>query len=383
MFCSRRRVRVGTLAAATSAAALTAGFAVAAPATGAPSGPSGPSRVAAAGATAPAAPARGQLTVAPSATIASTSGQVTARGKVTSATTRTVQLQQLIGRSSWRPVTSTRTVRGSYSLRLPTATPGKQRFRVVAVKAGAQPQLVSSAFDVSVGRGNPTSVAYLTNPPSRWNPCSSITYRVNLAGAPAGAARDVDAAVAQVAAATGLRFVKAGATTVVPGSAGRDVLDAYPAGTDLVIAYAKPGQSKYLAKASDVLAMGGAFYRPQVSNAGGRTWHEIIQGYVVLDRTQKLPGGFGTGNRYGMLGTWGQVLMHELGHVVGLDHPRGPSASQIMSANTTTKPAVWGAGDLVGLHRLGAASGCFGSAPKSAGAGITATTHVHHARAAH
>ena len=46
-------------------------------------------------------------------------------------------------------------------------------------------------------------------------------------------------------------------------------------------------------------------------------------------------------------------------HVVGLDHPKRSDPAQIMFASTTTKEAVWGAGDLVGLRALGASSGCF------------------------
>lgn len=234
----------------------------------------------------------------------------------------------------------------------------------------------SGAVAAAVGRGNPKSVGYLTTPPSKWDPCTTIRYRVNLAGAPKGAAADVDTAIARIAAASGLRFQKVGTTSVVPGTKGKDVLDDYPSGTQLVIAFARPNdptkarRSAYLTGSADTVGVGGAFYDLDTARAGKRSWHRIVQGYVVLDRTKSIPSGFGAGNTTGLIGTWGQVLMHELGHVVGLDHPKISDPTQIMYPATTRKPAVWGAGDLVGLSTVGKSSGCF----SSAGGAMTALT---------
>jgi predicted Zn-dependent protease len=50
------------------------------------------------------------------------------------------------------------------------------------------------------------------------------------------------------------------------------------------------------------------------------------------------------------------VLMHELGHVIGLDHVS--DQSQIMYQTVTTKQSVFGAGDLAGLQLLGRPAGC-------------------------
>ncbi|WP_226344097.1 hypothetical protein [Agilicoccus flavus] len=296
-----------------------------------------------------------RVTAVPSSVVAAIGSSVAARGSVAGGGTHPVRLQRKAV-NGWATVATSSTRNGRYVLRVPTRSAGTQTLRVLA---GATGSAVSRPFSVGVGAGNPRSVAYLTRPAPRWDPCRPITYRVNLARAPRGAAADVDRSIAKVSAATGLRFVKAGSTTVVPGSAGRDILDEYPRGTDLVVAYSRPGASGYLPRGSRTLGVGGAFFEQGTTAVRGREWHRILQGYLVVDGTQGLPGGFGPGNVSGYQGTWGQVLMHELGHVVGLDHPGVRDPRQIMHVETTRKPAVWGAGDLVGLRALGSASGCF------------------------
>lgn len=326
------------------------------------------------------------VSAAPTASVARTGSVVKVSGTLSGLRPGSkVALQRLDGRR-WRTVSTVATSRskssaGRYVVRVPTTESGRWFYRVSSAASASQRVGVSRVFTLAVGRGDPASVAYLTDPPARWNPCATIRYRVNLEGAPKGAAADVDGAIARIAAGSGLRFTKVGTTTVVPGAQGRDVLDDYPARTDLVIAFARPGdprrskRSAYLPKDSDIVAVGGAFYQLDTVRASGRAWHRIAQGYVVIDRTKKLPSGFGSGHRTGLLGTWGQVLMHELGHAVGLDHPRRSDPTQIMYPATTTKPAVWGAGDLTGLRTVGAASGCLsGGSTATAGSQKAADT---------
>ena len=53
----------------------------------------------------------------------------------------------------------------------------------------------------------------------------------------------------------------------------------------------------------------------------------------------------------------GPVLLHELGHAVGLAHVG--DATQVMNATATSSgPTSYGAGDLTGLWQVGAAQGC-------------------------
>ncbi|MGZ6889156.1 MAG: hypothetical protein ACXVGM_03940 [Oryzihumus sp.] len=44
----------------------------------------------------------------------------------------------------------------------------------------------------------------------------------------------------------------------------------------------------------------------------------------------------------GLIGARGQLLLHELGHAVGLDHPRVADTSEVMFPVLTHKVASWG-----------------------------------------
>lgn len=306
------------------------------------------------------------VTAAPSASVAVTDTRVLVRGSA-SGGAREVRLERLVGRT-WRTIdTAVASADGSFALTLHTGTPGVSRYRVHAPASGTDGAGTSRAFTVGVGDGDPRAVSYLTTPAVRWDPCTPIGYRVNLSGAPDGALDDVRRAVSQVSVATGVNFRYLGTTTVVPGSTSTDVPDAYPADTRLVVAYTTPAKSKYFGRGTDLLGVGGVFYDLTPVKVGRSSWHRALQGYVVLDSGRDLPGGFGAGSPEGLLGTWGQVLLHELGHSVGLDHPPTADKAQIMYPETTYKQARWGAGDLVGLRRLGAASGCFPAAKDAQG----------------
>lgn len=169
---------------------------------------------------------------------------------------------------------------------------------------------------------------------ARWNPCEEIIYRVNLARAPRGSLTEIKTAVALIARATGLTFTYAGTTTVVPGRTPGD----YPSDTQLIIAWAPD---------ADVAGVGGATYLPGRTESGDDALI-IDRGMVVLDATSSEAGG----------ATTGRLLLHELGHAVGLAHPLIDDPNEIMYPLLTAGAAAWGAGDLAGLHAVGASGGC-------------------------
>lgn len=316
---------------------------------------------------APAAPARSALPAKtartstlealPSAHVARTGARVLVSGALPQA--RAVELQELDGQA-WRTVAGGESAGGRYALRVPTDEPGIRTYRVVAPASAAGAGVVSAKFPVAVGAGTPAAFSYLTAPPVRWNPCGEpISYRVNVGTGPATALADTKRAVAEIEKATGLRFAYRGTTKAVPGATSTTSVADYHADTDLVVAFSAPGRSAYLAPGrTDLLGAGGVLYDKAPVQAGGASWLRAVRGYVVLDGTQDLPGGFGSGRSSGLLGTWGQVLMHELGHAVGLGHPTRADDDQIMHPVTTNKPARWGAGDLLGLRAVGATQGC-------------------------
>ena len=312
-------------------------------------------------------PAATSLTGAPSAAVARVGDRVVVRGSVTATAARDVQLQQLVGRS-WRRVADVDST-GTFAVNLPTDSPGVGTYRLLAPATGTHAAGSSATFTVGVGEGDTKSHAFLTTPPVRWDPCTVVGYRVNLAGAPQGALDDVRAAVAQASTASGVNYRYLGTTKVVHGARSTSVPDEYPDGTHLVIAYTTPSRTKFLEKRTNALGVAGVFYDLEAQKVGGRSWHRAVQGYVVINTTKNLPGGFGRGRASGELGTWGQVLMHEVGHTLGLDHPKTGDRAQIMYPETTYKEARWGAGDLAGLRRLGAVSGCFASGSGATAAG--------------
>ncbi len=188
---------------------------------------------------------------------------------------------------------------------------------------------------------------------TRWNPCQSIRYKLNLRHAPKGALADVRTALARTSAATGLTYVYAGTTTTIPSRASIAKVD--PAHPLLVIAWAAPGRGTGHSELlpSSAAGVGGSVSVWWTSRDGVAHPPRIVGGYLVVNSrlNARLPGGFSTRTS----GTRGGLLLHELGHTVGLDHTDDPS--QLMYP-TLVRYGTWGAGDLAGLRRVGRAAGC-------------------------
>jgi len=204
-------------------------------------------------------------------------------------------------------------------------------------------QNAETRFFVTDGKGYPT----------RWNPCQPIHWVVNLDAAPRGALPSVLGAIARVSKATGIDFVFDGQTQTSPTIQVTSQMRT-PWGTwrPLLIAW---GPRDLILKFTDpnhMLAVG-------VPRPGfGPTAHEFVSGVVIVNAAQPIPNGFGT--RWSL----GVVLMHELGHVMGLAHV--PSGHELMwspmvdgaTLHPDPRQNTYGTGDRAGLSAVGRDAGC-------------------------
>lgn len=181
--------------------------------------------------------------------------------------------------------------------------------------------------------------------PARWDPCSPIDYVVNYLYAPPGAQADVTGAIARVSAATGITFVAQGASDE---SAMRErpayQPDVYPGRwAPVLIAWSPPSGTDLLDDPkSEAVTV-------PVAVTGGVGGGSLVSAEVVLNTQRQLTVGFGPGP------SEGEVLMHELGHVVGLGHVASTSEAMYPSVRGI---AAYGSGDLAGFAAVGRPAGC-------------------------
>ena len=175
-------------------------------------------------------------------------------------------------------------------------------------------------------------------PAAWWSPCAPIRYAVDLSDAPAGALEDALAAVAVASSVSGLRFEYVGTTGWSPDPAGG--WGQMPPGIDAVIGWAAPSQ---LSGTRAMAGTGGSWWQAVGSH------RRIDEGYALVNgdiARAVLRPGFGTGY------SEGHLLLHELGHMLGLGHTGDPT--EVMYPQTQPlSPSYYGAGDMAGLAALG------------------------------
>ncbi|RYP85054.1 matrixin family metalloprotease [Nocardioides guangzhouensis] len=253
--------------------------------------------------------------------------------------------QRVLG--GWRAVSTASTgADGAYRFRIPTWWVGTRSYRVRSDTA-ATTEFRASVVPSYTPRGRVGQYRYSFDSMTRWDPCTTIGFRVNARQGGAGAVRDTKAAVARISQATGFRFAYRGTTTGIPSNGGNSW---YPADTEIVVAWARPSQSSLLRMYPRAAGVGAALARTGYYNGDGSRTSKISKGMVVVNSNVRMKGGFGTGL------TRGDTLMHEIGHAMGLSHS-GASA-QMMYAYLTRSAARFGRGDLHGLEARGSKLGC-------------------------
>lgn len=228
---------------------------------------------------------------------------------------------------------------------------GLGAWTIVAAQARHQPVAASTDVATSSGAATTSTPAYRvweTNAdgtPVRWDPCRPVELAVNPAGAYPGFERDLRVALATVATATGLELTRVADTTEVAGSERRLASSDGQRWAPVLVAFGPPGTGGLELRGHDR----GIAVPVAVGPSGDRSF---VTGQVVLNAERDdLSAGF-QDRAY----SWGATLLHELGHLVGLDHVDDPS--ELMATYPGSGAVRFGPGDLEGLAAVGAAGGC-------------------------
>lgn len=214
---------------------------------------------------------------------------------------------------------------------------------VVAFAPGSNPAALRRLLGLEDPLGTPAQVpaggsyAFLQHQPGRpaepatWDPCRAIEYEVNPVGGPDDAVDLVAEGVAQVSSVSGLQFDYVGTTDrrpvweerFVPGFGTRE---------PVLFSWADADEVPLLA--GDVAGVGG----PVSVERDGRV--RYVSGGVTLD----------VDNTPSERLDERAILLHEIGHLVGLDHVSSPR--ELMNAENVGL-TEFGRGDLNGLVALG------------------------------
>ncbi|MFZ0325438.1 MAG: matrixin family metalloprotease [Actinomycetes bacterium] len=232
----------------------------------------------------------------------------------------------------------------------------------VVVPAGSHPPRAQAG-------GKQFVISHWTDPKGsshvvRWDPCQTITYAVNArkAGstprARAAAVSDVQDAMVRAANRTGMSFRYVGTTRQVPRDAGGQSWADRQTAAEIVVAWVKPGSATYgsnlLTQVSGGYASGTGGWAWRAWQSGSGQWRLAIgRGFVVINASQNgsFRPGFGSGT------TRGALLLHEIGHAVGLNHVG--STDELMYPTMLRRAAsTYKFGDKRGLSKVGRSAGC-------------------------
>jgi hypothetical protein len=178
--------------------------------------------------------------------------------------------------------------------------------------------------------------------PVAWSPCRPIHYVVRPDNAPKGGDAVLTSSFAQVSAATGLVFINDGSTTEAPSEQRDPYLpDRYgDRWAPVLVAWATPNEVPDFGV--DIAGEAGA---TRVSTpTGGSTY---ISGILYLDpaKFRQIRSDFGPAIA-------ATIVIHELGHLVGLAHVNDPTQIMWPRGNSLGLTG-YQPGDLAGLAALG------------------------------
>lgn len=177
--------------------------------------------------------------------------------------------------------------------------------------------------------------------PYRWNSCQpSINVYLNPANSGSARLPELQSAVAKLRSSTGLPLTYAGTTTTTPTTTNGYGADGNYNGNRIVVAFARSGTDSDLVPAGYAGVGGSSF-----ESTGGPAW--ALFGFTVIDDAWA---------RKADTATVTAVLMHEVGHVVGLGHYN--DTKQVMNPVIYNTTGLWGRGDWHGLSSIGRSAGC-------------------------